>query len=118
MSTVKLAIPKKKTSAYYKLISRAASYINQRDALFVMTGAGMSVDCGLPDLKQDEAFYNKMISKEKKLKHYQHISHNLFENYPEKFWYYYGDRYMRYKQSKHHEGYKIIKDICHNFKNK
>jgi hypothetical protein len=58
----------------------------------------MSTDSGLPDAKADEMFVKKMLSKEKRLRNYTHINHVLFDNYPEKFWYYYGDRYLRYKQ--------------------
>lgn len=64
-----------------------------------MCGAGMSVDSGIPDLRDDESLFKKMVSKEKKLKYYQNVSHNLFEDHPEKFWYYFGDRYMRYQGS-------------------
>ena len=56
MSALRIAL-KKQNSAYNKLITKAANYINEREALFVMSGAGMSVDSGFPDLREDEAFY-------------------------------------------------------------
>ena len=107
---------KSKPTAYQKLIQRAASYLQERDVVFVMTGAGMSVDCGLPDFRGDEGFYKNMAKINKNLKYYQIMSHNYFDDHPEKFWYLYGDRYLRYKQAKPHEGYNILKDLCINDK--
>lgn len=70
--------------------------IKESEALVITTGAGMGVDSGLPDFSGDGGLIEQLQKREKILKYWQIISHNYFDDHPDKFWYLYGDRYMKY----------------------
>ena len=40
-----------------KLLSQAAEYIREADAIIIAAGAGMGVDSGLPDFRGNEGFW-------------------------------------------------------------
>jgi NAD-dependent SIR2 family protein deacetylase len=46
--------------AYSALVKRAATFIKEADALIITSGAGMSVDCGLPDFSGDNGLIKKI----------------------------------------------------------
>jgi NAD-dependent SIR2 family protein deacetylase len=75
------------------MIQRAAIYVRECDALILTSGAGMSVDSGLPDFASDRGIINKIIKGDPNLDYRNIINPQYFEAYPEKFWYIYGDRY-------------------------
>jgi NAD-dependent SIR2 family protein deacetylase len=101
-----------KTDIYKRMIKRAASHIKDCDALILTSGAGMSVDSGLPDFSSDRGIINKIIGNNPNLEYRNIINPIYFDENPEKFWYIYGDRYMQYKKATPHKGYALLKEIC------
>ncbi len=47
--------------SYPLMIARVAQYINKCDALVIFSGAGMSVDSGLPDFSSDQGIIQKIV---------------------------------------------------------
>lgn len=87
------------------MIKRVASYLKECDSLIVFSGAGMSVDCGLPDFASDQGIIQRVVKQEKNMEYRDVINPDYFQKHPEKFWYIYGDRYNQYKEAQPHEGY-------------
>ena len=72
------------------MIKRVASYITECDSLVLMSGAGMSVDSGLPDFASDQGIIHQVVKSEPN-KEYRHIINPAyFKSNPQKFWYIYG----------------------------
>lgn len=79
-----------------------------------MSGAGMSVDSGLPDFASDQGIIQQVVKSEPN-KDYRHIINPaFFHSNPEKFWYIYGHRYNQYVHATPHKGYHLLKKICFN----
>ena len=94
------------------MIKRVATYIKQFDSIVLMSGAGMSVDSGLPDFASDRGIIQKLISRERNLEYRDIINPAYFKKNPEKFWYIYGDRYNQYTTALPHLGYHLLQEIC------
>jgi len=92
------------------LIRRCAKHIRQAQALVILSGAGMSVDSGLPDFSGDQGLIKRLEKVEGDYRNI--ISPKYFEEKPEKFWYIYGDRYNQYTKATPHKGYELLLDIC------
>lgn len=109
---VKSFVSHHKSSTYKKIINYAAQVMKDAEVLFVTSGVGMSVDSGLPDFRGDHGVMKLLKKVDKNLDYKDIINPRYFETHPEKFWYIYGDRYNRYKNTKPHKGYLQLKDIC------
>ena len=94
-----------KPALYSQMISRVASYLKNCDSLIVFSGAGMSVDSGLPDFASDHGIIQKIINNEKNMEYRDIINPKYFQDNPRKFWYIYGDRYNQYNHAIPHNGY-------------
>ena len=77
---------------YKELLKRAAVHIKSADSLLITSGAGMSVDCGLPDFSGDNGLIKK-IKAAYNTDYRNVINPRFFETNPRNFWYIYGDRY-------------------------
>lgn len=71
---------KEANNAYNKLINRAACHIKQRPALFVFTGAGMSVDSGLKDFRGIGGLIEILENMENKMTYRDIINPIYFHN--------------------------------------
>ena len=71
--------------------------IKESDSLVIMSGAVLGVESGIPDLSSDGGIIQQIQKRDPSLKYYEIMSHSYFENKPNKFWYFYGDRYNKYK---------------------
>ena len=93
------------------IIKRAASYIKSCDALIVMSGAGMSIDSGIPGFTGFKGLI-KAIGADVDYRNI--LNPAYFKDYPSKFWYIYGHRYNLYSDAIPHKGYHHLLEVCAN----
>ena len=92
------------------LIERAATLIDQADALIVAAGAGMGVDSGLPDFRGKEGFWNAYPALRKaQMDFYSVASPDSFRSMPETAWGFYGHRLALYRHTVPHPGFALLK---------
>ena len=92
------------------LIKRAASLIEQADALVVAAGAGMGVDSGLPDFRGAEGFWNAYPAlRQARMDFYSIASPASFLSMPEVAWGFYGHRLALYRRTVPHAGFGLLK---------
>jgi NAD-dependent SIR2 family protein deacetylase len=95
-----------------KLIKLAAELIAKHKQLLITCGAGISVDSGLPDYRGNEGLYKSYPPFRKLNVSFTDCANpKFFENHPTKAWYFYGHRYILYKNTQPHEGYSILNKI-------
>ncbi|BAF72005.1 SIR2 family NAD-dependent protein deacylase [Sulfurovum sp. NBC37-1] len=91
---------------YEKEIESAQKVLNETDALFIMAGAGMGVDSGLPDFRGVEGFWNAYPKvRELGLRFEEMANPEWFENDPHLAWAFYGHRLHLYRETEPHEGF-------------
>lgn len=91
-------------------IERAASLIEQADALVVAAGAGMGVDSGLPDFRGKDGFWSAYPAlQEAQVNFYDIASPEAFHLSPERAWGFYGHRLALYRQTSPHHGFGLLK---------
>jgi NAD-dependent SIR2 family protein deacetylase len=94
------------------LVQIASKLITNHKKLIISAGAGMSVESGLPDYRSNEGLYKHYPPFEKLGVNFQDCANpQFFEDHPKNAWYFYGHRYLLYKQTKPHIGYSILKNI-------
>ena len=84
------------------MIKRAASYLKECDSIVLMSGAGMSVDSGLPDFASDRGIIQQIVARQPGNDYRQIINPAYFKSNPHNFWYIYGDRYNQYLHAQPH----------------
>jgi len=88
----------------------AAAAIRGARALVVATGAGMGVDSGLPDFRGDQGFWKAYPAYERLgLSFVDAANPDRFEEDPAFGWGFYGHRLHLYRDTKPHDGYRILR---------
>lgn len=91
-------------------VERAASLIEQADALIVAAGAGMGVDSGLPDFRGKDGFWRAYPAlRDAQIDFYNIASPAAFRSTPERAWGFYGHRLALYRATIPHFGYELLK---------
>ena len=92
-------------------IRRAAELIAQADALLITAGAGMGVDSGLPDFRGKEGFWRAYPALGKRGISFEEMAQPqwFFED-PAMAWAFYGHRQRLYRETKPHDGYRMLRD--------
>lgn len=92
------------------LIERAASLIEQADALVIAAGAGMGVDSGLPDFRGKDGFWKAYPAlREAQIDFYGIASPSAFQLEPDRAWGFYGHRLALYRNALPHHGFALLK---------
>ncbi len=100
-----------------KNIQKAREEIEKADALLITAGAGMGVDSGLPDFRGKEGFWRAYpIAKKLGLRFEELANPRWFDINPKLAWAFYGHRLNMYRNTKPHEGFKILKEAGENKK--
>lgn len=93
-------------------ISKAATLINNADALLITAGAGIGVDSGLPDFRGNEGFWKAYPPIAKlKISFAEMANPQWFRVDPELAWAFYGHRLNLYRKTIPHSGFRILKEI-------
>ncbi|MEC9091615.1 MAG: Sir2 family NAD-dependent protein deacetylase [Planctomycetota bacterium] len=88
---------------------QAAKAIADADSLLIATGAGMSVDSGLPDFRGDQGFWKAYPPfRDAGLSFTDVANPKWFFTKPEQAWGFYGHRYQLYRATRPHRGYQIL----------
>lgn len=92
------------------LIARAASLIEDADALIVAAGAGMGVDSGLPDFRGKDGFWRAFPTLGRaQIEFYGIASPSAFHATPALAWGFYGHRLALYRETVPHSGFGLLK---------
>lgn len=92
------------------LVERAASLVEQADALIIAAGAGMGVDSGLPDFRGKEGFWRAYPAlRGAGVDFYDIASPAAFRVSPERAWGFYGHRLALYRDTSPHRGYAVLR---------
>lgn len=90
-------------------LARAAEVISGADALLITAGAGMGVDCGLPDFRGTEGFWRayppyRLLG----LSFVEMANPSTFARDPHFAWGFYGHRLSLYRATRPHGGYEVL----------
>ncbi len=92
------------------LVGRAASLIEQADALIIAAGAGMGVDSGLPDFRGKVGFWKAYPAlRDAQMDFYEIASPSAFHSEPDRAWGFYGHRLALYRDTLPHRGFALLK---------
>ena len=92
------------------LIDRAATLIDEADALIVAAGAGMGIDSGLPDFRGNAGFWKAYPALGKARLEFQQIaSPDAFRSAPARAWGFYGHRLQLYRSTVPHAGFALLR---------
>lgn len=93
------------------MISQFLADIENADNVIFFSGAGMSVDSGLPDFRGDEGFWKAYpMYKKLGITLTSIASPHSFKKNRSRFWGFYAHRHEMYKNATPHEGYKNLLD--------
>lgn len=93
-----------------EFFSEAAELIHEAKHLLITAGAGMGVDSGMPDFRGQNGFYKAYPGFKKESLNFSDVANPFFLfRQPEKFWWFYGQRFELYNKTEPHHGYHIIK---------
>lgn len=93
-------------------LKMAAEILDNSDRIIVTSGAGMSVDCGMPDFRGKNGFWNAYPKyKELGLNFYDLAQPRWFEEDPHLAWGFYGHRKNMYQTCVPHFGYEFLKKL-------
>lgn len=99
-------------------LSQAASWIAEADSLVISTGAGMSVDSGLPDFRGPEGFWRAYPALGREQLGFTDIANpRAFYDNPERAWGFYGHRLNLYRRTEPHTGYGLLLHWGHKMPN-
>jgi len=102
---------------YKEKTKMAADAIAGSEALVVAAGAGIGVDSGLPDFRGDKGFWKAYPMYERLgLSFVEAANPAHFERDPAFGWGFYGHRLQMYRNTKPHEGFRIILNWIEVFK--
>lgn len=92
------------------LLSKAARFIEQADALVIAAGAGMGVDSGLPDFRGTEGFWKAYPALARARMDFATVaSPDTFREDPALAWGFYGHRLKLYRDTVPHRGFGILR---------
>jgi len=93
-------------------IEQAKRFIEEADAVLITTGAGMGVDSGLPDFRGNEGFWSAYpVIKNLGIDFEDMANPKWFLSKPQLAWAFYGHRLNLYRDTKPHEGFKMLLDL-------
>jgi len=93
-------------------LAQAAAWIAGADGLVVAAGAGMGVDSGLPDFRGREGFWRAYPALGKAGIDFTRIANpQAFEEDPALAWGFYGHRLLRYRETRPHAGFAVLRRI-------
>ncbi|GAB6072804.1 NAD-dependent protein deacetylase [Venenivibrio stagnispumantis] len=96
-----------------EFIEKAKEAIKKADVILITAGAGMSVDSGLPDFRGKEGFWRAYPYAKKLGVSFEELANpKWFIQNPEIAWAFYGHRYLMYKNTQPHEGYKLLLNLA------
>ncbi|SFV64234.1 NAD-dependent protein deacetylase of SIR2 family [hydrothermal vent metagenome] len=94
-------------------IQEAREIIAHSDALFILAGAGMGVDSGLPDFRGDDGFWREYPkAKELGLEFAELANPKWFIEDPQLAWAFYGDRLHQYRETTPHLGFDRLLEVA------
>lgn len=97
-------------SAFDALVDRAASLVEQAEALIVAAGAGMGVDSGLPDFRGKDGFWRAYPALGNAgIDFYSIASPSAFRAQPGRAWGFYGHRLALYRKTVPHSGFGLLR---------
>lgn len=86
--------------------------ISECDAILITAGAGMGADSGLPDFRGKDGFWKAYpIAKKLGLSFREMANPTWFTTNPHFAWAFYGHRLNLYRNTKPHEGFKLLLDL-------
>jgi NAD-dependent SIR2 family protein deacetylase len=92
-----------------RAIPRVAELIANADALLITAGAGMGVDSGLPDFRGKDGFWRAYPALGKRGISFEQMAQpRWFFEEPETAWAFYGHRQQLYRDTKPHDGFRIL----------
>ena len=90
----------------------AKKFIKEADAILITAGAGMGVDSGLPDFRGNEGFWREYPAIEHLGLDFEDIANpKWFSKNPPLAWAFYGHRLNLYRDTKPHNGFKMLLDL-------
>jgi NAD-dependent SIR2 family protein deacetylase len=95
-----------------KNIEQAKEFIKQADAILITAGAGIGVDSGLPDFRSYNGFWRQYPVLENMNLSFEEIASPMhFTINPPLAWAFYGHRLNMYRETKPHEGFRMLLDL-------
>ena len=92
-------------------MQRIADLVANAEALLITAGAGMGVDCGLPDFRSAQGFWRASPPLEKLGMSFEQMAQpHWFAEKPEMAWAWYGHRQQLYRETPPHAGYQILRE--------
>lgn len=92
-----------------RAIPRVAELISKADALLITAGAGMGVDSGLPDFRGKDGFWRAYPALgQRGISFEQMAQPSWFFEEPATAWAFYGHRQRLYRETKPHDGYRML----------
>lgn len=92
-------------------IVQARQLIEEADAILITAGAGIGVDSGLPDFRGNTGLWKAYPVLQKAGHEFTQVeSGYLFTKRPKLAWGFYGHRIKLYKETKPHDGFRIMYD--------
>jgi len=93
-------------------IKEAQRIIAHCDAIFILAGAGMGVDSGLPDFRVNDGFWREYPkAKELGVGFSELANPKWFRDDPQLAWAFYGDRLHLYRETTPHHGFDRLLEI-------
>jgi NAD-dependent SIR2 family protein deacetylase len=90
----------------------AADQLNEADAIFITSGAGVGVDSGLPDFRGNEGFWKAYPPLAKlNISFYEMANPRWFISNPDMAWGFYGHRLNLYRETEPHTGFELLLKI-------
>jgi NAD-dependent SIR2 family protein deacetylase len=91
-------------------LEKAASWLREADGLLITAGAGMGVDCGLPDFRGQDGFWRAYPALQHRGLSFEDMANPArFAEHPELAWGFYGHRLKLYGETVPHEGFAIMR---------
>eukprot|EP00004_Rigifila_ramosa_P023365 TRINITY_DN654_c0_g2_i1.p1 TRINITY_DN654_c0_g2~~TRINITY_DN654_c0_g2_i1.p1 ORF type:complete len:285 (+),score=53.55 TRINITY_DN654_c0_g2_i1:52-906(+) len=101
-------------AAELRVLSEAAAYIRNAEALLITAGAGMGVDSGLPDFRGPQGFWRAYPAFQGR--RFEEMSNpTWFEKDPAVAWGFFGHRHKLYSSTTPHDGFKILRNWAEKF---
>ncbi len=92
-----------------EILLQAQRAIEEAEAVFIGTGAGMGVDSGLPDFRGNEGFWKAYpVFKDLGYSFVEMANPRWFDQDPELAWGFYGHRLELYRQTQPHLGFQYL----------
>ncbi len=96
-----------------KQIKKAATLIQESDAILIGAGAGMGVDSGLPPFRGEQGIWNAHPAfLEQGLTFMDLANPNRFDSNPHMAWGFYGSRLNLYQKTQPHAGFDLLRKWC------